>query len=78
MGSLVIFPQIFSKHNDQFVDVCRVVVLTGGFAPTNGGVSGGVIEDSSLQSLLMSEKGRGLGRTNNAESGFSEDCELFL
>lgn len=38
--------------------------LTGGLAPTSGGVKGGVVEELWLESLLMSEKGRGFGTTN--------------
>lgn len=53
-------------------------VLTDGLDPTNGGVKGGVIDESWLESLLISENGRGLGKTNREESGFNEDWELFL
>ena len=47
-------------------------ILTGGLAPTSGGVRGGDIDESWLESLLISENGRGLGTTNR-QSEFNED-----
>lgn len=60
------------------MSIVTCFALTGGLAPTKGGVRGGDIGESWLESLLISEKGRGLGTTNRAASGFSEDWELFL